>query len=39
MSKLGPEVWSDDSGQNQYEVFVLGRDLWDLSQEAVEQEM
>ncbi|WP_407716107.1 hypothetical protein ACJJWD_11975 [Comamonas testosteroni] len=39
MSKLGPEVWSDDSGQNQYQVFVLGWDLWGLSQEAVEQEM
>jgi len=36
MSEFGPEVWSDDSGQNQYEVFVLG---WDLSQEAVELEM
>ena len=36
MSEFGPEVWSDDSGQNQHEVFVLG---WDLSQEAVELEM
>ena len=36
MSEFGPEVWSDDSGQNQYQVFVLG---WDLSQEAVELEM
>ena len=36
MSEFGPEVWSDDSGQNHYEVFVLG---WDLSQEAVELEM
>lgn len=36
MSKFGPEVWSDDSGQTQYQVFVLG---WDLSQEALEQEM
>lgn len=36
MSEFGPEVWSDDSGQNQYEVFVLG---WDLSQEAIELEM
>lgn len=36
MSEFGPEVWSDDSGQKQYEVFVLG---WDLSQEAVELEM
>jgi len=27
MSEFGPEVWSDDSGQSQYEVFVLG---WDL---------
>lgn len=36
MSEFGPEVWSDDSGQNHCEVFVLG---WDLSQEAVELEM
>ncbi|AIJ46790.1 hypothetical protein O987_13360 [Comamonas testosteroni TK102] len=39
MSESGPEVWSDDSGQSQYQVFVLGRDLRDLSQEAVEQEV
>jgi len=38
MSEFGPEVWSDDSGQSQYEVFVLGWDLRGLSQEAVEQE-
>jgi hypothetical protein len=36
MSESGPEVCSDDSGQKQYQVFVLG---WDLSQEAVEREM
>ena len=36
MSEFGPEVWSDDSGQKQYEVFVLG---WDLSQEAIDQAM
>ncbi|MPS94140.1 hypothetical protein [Comamonas sp.] len=36
MSEFGPEVWRDDSGQKQYEVFVLG---WDLSREAVELEM
>ena len=39
MSESGPEVCSDDSGQKQYQVFVLGWDLWDLSQEAVEPEM
>lgn len=39
MSESGPEVCSDDSGQKQYQVFVLGWDLWDLSQEAVEREM
>ncbi len=36
MNEFGPEVWSDESGQNHYEVFVLG---WDLSAEAIEQEM
>ena len=36
MSESGPEVCSDDTGQKQYQVFVLG---WDLSQEAVELEM
>ena len=36
MSEFGPEVWSDESGQNQFEVFVLG---WDLSQEAIDREM
>lgn len=39
MSESGLEVCSDDSGQKQYQVFVLGWDLWDLSQEAVEREM
>lgn len=39
MSESGPKVCSDDSGQKQYQVFVLGWDLWDLSQEAVEREM
>lgn len=39
MSEFGPEVWRDYSGRSQYEVFVLGRDMRDLSQEAVEQEM
>lgn len=39
MSEFRPKVWCDDSGRKQYEVFVLGWDLWDLSQEALEREM
>lgn len=36
MREFGAEVWSDESGLTQYEVFVLG---WDLSQEAIDLEM